>query len=107
MFILHVENVLVGKRLGVEANAASCILGQRLGRVQIVAPGDPDVQDTVLGREPGEIRSTGAEAGLVAFRVVKQEFAGNEREMLDVHARPLRCLMVSIRCPGSRSYIVG
>ena len=81
------------------SNAASRIVGQWLGRVQIIAPGDPDVQDTVLGREPGEIRSTGAEAGLGAFRVVKQEFAGNEREMIDVHARTLRFLIVFISCP--------
>ena len=33
-----------------------------------------------------EISATGAEAGLGAFRVVKQEFAGNEREMIDIHA---------------------
>jgi len=38
------------------------------------------------------------ERALMLRRVVQQEFLGNEREMMDIHANPLPLVIVSLNC---------
>ena len=76
--VLPVQHVVAGEREAVAADAAQAVVGDRLGRVRIVARRDVDVQHAVARGDVAEPAAVGAHLAVGAFGVTEQELAGEQ-----------------------------